>query len=250
MIHGLYQSAAGMLTSEYRQDVVANNLANADTPGFKREIAVFAERRPASEAGVRRGASDELLRNMTGGIWLGRTETDFSEGTHVQTDNPLDVALDGPGFLMVDVNGQKQLTRDGRLVMTPEGQLVSALDGAPVLGVGGAAIQLNPLSSTIAVTEEGRILQDGQPVAQLAVVDVPDARVLRKQGAVRFSFNESQTTPGVARLKGGFIESSSAEAVPELVNMIETSRAYQMNARMIELQDQSIGRLLSVLTRA
>lgn len=250
MIYGLYQSAAGMLTSEYRQDVIANNLANADTPGFKREIAVFAERRPAAQAGIRQGASDDLLRQMSGGVWLGRTETDFSEGTQIQTGNPLDVALDGPGFLMVDVNGQKQLTRDGRLVMTPEGQLVSALDGAPVLGVGGAAIQLNPLSREISVTEEGHIMQDGQPVAQLAVVDVADTRLLRKQGAVRFSFGESQTTPGAARLKGGFVESSSAEAVPELVNMIETSRAYQMNARMIELQDQSIGRMLSVLSRA
>ena len=88
MIYGTYQSAAGMMVNEYRQNVIANNIANAETTGFKRQMAVFAERVPASEGDRRHGPSSELLRPLTGGLWLGRTETDFSVGAVVKSDNP------------------------------------------------------------------------------------------------------------------------------------------------------------------
>src|SRR3989442_9991693 len=80
VIYGLYQSAAGMMTSEYAQSVLANNLANADTVGFKRDVAVFAERLRADQAGRRDGPTAEGLGSLSGGTWLGRTDVDFSEG--------------------------------------------------------------------------------------------------------------------------------------------------------------------------
>ena len=116
MIYGLYQSAAGMMTNEYRQNVIANNLANAQTVGFKRDVAVFSERLRESELDRYSNPSNDLMEALSGGLWLGRTHTDFSNGELTRTGNPLDVALEGAGFLMVESGGRQLLTRDGRMV--------------------------------------------------------------------------------------------------------------------------------------
>ncbi|MBK9129115.1 MAG: flagellar hook-basal body protein [Phycisphaerales bacterium] len=250
MIYGLYNSAAGMMVDEYRQSVIANNLANADTVGFQRDVAVFAERLPASEAGRRSGASAPDLAGLSGGLWLGRTHTDFSPGQHVKTDNPLDVALAGPGFLSVSVAGERQYTRDGRMVMDADGRLVSALDGSPYLGRGGMPIRLNPRGGQPEVTRDGRIMQDAGLVAELELTDFPDPSVLRKTGNARLA--APPDTVGVEvrpELQPGYIEQSAVQTVPELVDMIAASRSYQMNAQMITLADQTLGRLIAIIAR-
>lgn len=250
MIYGLYQSAAGMLVNEYRQDVLANNLANADTVGFKRDIATFAERVPATEAGLRRGASADLLRDLSGGLWLARTVTDYRSGSLQRTDNPLDVALDGDGFLLVEQNGEALATRDGRLLMDADGALVAAADGAAVLGVGGAPIRLNPRGGTPAIDSEGGITQDGMLVGRLALVDFADYGRLRKVGQGRLDMQDSPPAVATARVLSGVTESSGVEPVRELVSMIEAARAYQLNAQMVSLQDESAGRLINQVSRS
>ena len=249
MIYGLYNSAAGMMVNEYRQAVLANNLANAETTGFKRDIAVFSERQPASVAGVRHGPSARDMQGLSGGLWLGKTFTDHSEASKIQTDNPLDVALEGPGFLSVDVDGQPQYTRDGRLMMDLDGRLVSVTDGAPVRGRGGSPIVLNPRGSQPSIDTDGRVTQDGQVVAELELVDFADYAALQKAGDNRLIGPEDSAVPSPAYVHAGYIESSGAQPMNELVSMIEASRSYQMNAQMVSLQDQTIGRLISVITR-
>jgi len=247
MIYGMYQSAAGMMVNEYRQDVLANNLANAETVGFKREIATFAERLRASEAGRREGPTNNLMEALSGGVWLARTATDFSEGAFVRTDNPLDVALAGPGFLRVAADGREYLTRDGRMVMNSDGWLVSVVDGAAILGRAGQPIRLHPRGGEISIDEDGRIAQGGRRVAQLALVDVKDYETLRKAGAGRFSAENLELTSSPANVISGVMESSGVEPVKELVTMIEAARAYQLNAQMLSLQDQSAGRLINAV---
>ncbi len=250
MIYGLYHSAAGMLTTEYRQDVLANNLANADTVGFKPDIAVFAERQPASLEGLRNGPSAADLEGLSGGLWLGKTYTDHSEGSQTPSAEPLDVALAGPGFLTVESGGRRLLTRDGRMMMDTDGRLVAVSDGNPILGRGGAPIHLNPYGgrNTIQIDQDGRIQQDGQIVGELELVDVPDCRLLQKAGGGRFVAPDTGLIPAPAFVRSGFTESSAVQPVSELVSMIEASRAYQMNAQMISLQDQTVGKLISVLS--
>jgi flagellar basal-body rod protein FlgF len=247
MIYGLYQSAAGMMVNECRQSVLANNLANAETVGFKREIATFAERLPASEAGRRSGPGDELLEALSGGVWLARGATDFSESAFIQSDNPLDVALAGPGFLRIAADGREYLTRDGRMVMSPDGWLVSAADGASILGRAGQPIHLNPRGGEVSIDEDGRISQGGVQVGRLGLVDVDDYDSLRKTGAGRFSAETATLIPAQAKVQPGFVESSGVEPVKELVTMIEAARAYQFNAQMVTLQDQSAGSLISAV---
>jgi len=249
MIYGLYQSAAGMMVNDHRQGVLANNLANAETVGFKRDIATFAERIPASEAGRRFGPSSELLEPLTGGVWQGRTETDFSEGSFVKTDNPLDVAIAGPGFLQVAHDGQQYLTRDGRMTLNADGWLVSAADGSQVLGAGGAPIRLNPRTdiSKLAIDEDGRITVNNRQVARLEVVDAADYDALRKVGGGRIEAGETELLHSPAKIVSKHTESSGVEPIKELVTMIEASRAYQFNAQMISLQDKSAGTLINAV---
>lgn len=249
MIYGLYQSAAGMMTNEYRQGVIANNLANADTPGFKRDIAVFSERQRADEAGLRGNPSSDLLGALSGGVWLGQTETDFSQAGMTRSENPLDVAIEGRGFFVVERDGKPLLTRDGRFVMDVEGRLVSAADGAGVLGPGGAPILLNPQGGEPSVSEDGRIMQRGATVGQLAVVGVDDPRALAKAGGGRFIAPSERLSEADARLMSGFVESSGVPAVPTMVGMIESARAYEINARMVSLQDETLGRLINEVAR-
>jgi flagellar basal-body rod protein FlgF len=247
VIYGLYQSAAGMMVNEYRQDVLANNLANAETVGFKRDIATFAERLQASEAGRRAGPSNDLMQALTGGIWLGRTQTDFSEGSFINSDNPLDIALAGPGFLRVARAGQEYLTRDGRMMMDADGWLVATTDGASILGLAGQPIRLNPRGGSVSIDEDGRIQQNGLTMGRLGLVDVEDYEKLQKTGASRFRANDAELRASPAIVIEGVTEDSGVEPVKELVTMIEASRAYQLNAQMVTLQDQSAGRLINAV---
>jgi len=248
MIYGLYQSAAGMMVNEYRQDVIANNIANAETVGFKRDLATFRERLPASEAGVREGPTHDLLDRLTGGLWLGESPIDFSEGTLRRTDQTLDLAIAGPGFFVVRQDGKDLLTRDGRLTVNGQGMLVAASDGAPVLGLGNAPIRVNRLGGVLTVDEHGRIEQDGVRRGRVQIRDVADYSQLRKAGASRFDAGAADSVLiNRPRLMSGFVEDSGVEPVRETVNMIEASRAYQFNAQLITLQDQSVGRLLSTM---
>lgn len=250
MIYGLYQSAAGMMVNEYRQNVLANNIANADTAGFKRDVATFAERLPAWEAGQRSGPTAEGLTDLTGGLWLGRTHTDFAPGALQQTGEALDVALDGPGFFVVQHNGREAFTRDGRFVLDARGQLRAASDGAPVLGIGGAPIFLNPRAETTSFNQDGDILQNGRRVGRLALADFDDYDQLLKVGASRFERGDARPVVFGARLQPGHIERSGTEPVQEMVSMIEAARAYQLNAQMVSLQDQTVGRLISQVAAA
>jgi flagellar basal body rod protein FlgG len=249
VIYGIYQSAAGMMVNEYRQNVIANNLANAETIGFKPQVPVFGERLRASLAGRRQGPTNDLMEGLTGGIWLGRTETDFSESTTARTGNACDVALDGPGFLLVEKDGHRLLTRDGRMIVDPEGRLLAATDGAAILGEGETPIRLNPRGGKPEIDIDGRISQDGLVVARLAVVDVDDYRALARVGASRFLAADVEPVPAEAFVRSGYLENSGVRPVQTLTTMIEAARAYQINAQMISLQDQGLGRLINEVAR-
>jgi flagellar basal-body rod protein FlgG len=250
LIYGLYNSAAGMMVNQYRQDVLANNLANAETVGFSRDVAVFAERRPASAAGRRSGPSAADMAGLSGGLWLGKTHTDFTIGNVYETGRALDVALDAPGFFAVRKGGDTLFTRDGRFTTNAAGQLVAASDGAPVLGRGGVPIVLNPYGSRPSVDQLGRIWQDGGLVGALEIADFTDYAALRKVGASRVDASATQPKASYALVKNGVLEESGVEPIVELTDMIEASRAYQMNAAVLTLQDQSIGRLINIVSRA
>jgi flagellar basal-body rod protein FlgF len=243
MIYGLYLSATGVLTNSYRQDVIANNLANSETVGFKRSLALFQQRRTEAQSSGKNGQTDSLLEGMGGGLLLAPTAVDRTEGSLESTGNNLDVAIHGSGYFMVQNGKNTDLTRNGQFMTDREGTLILA-DGSghPVLDSDGKTIQLKDVpASAVAIDKDGTISAGGQIVDHLGLVDVPDEKKLTQQGGTLMSYpNMKELTPGSGTLASGFIERSNVDPTTELTQLIQAQRQLEANANMIHMQDQTL----------
>lgn len=251
MIYGLYLSSAGMITQRHRLDVIANNLANVNTTSFKRDVAAFRTRAPESHAsggGLQWRAP--VLDGQGGGTFVGPSFTEFAPGEVEVTGRALDVYLKGPGLLPVaGDDGQVAYTRDGRLTIDGQDQLVLAATGRPVLGATGAPITIDRTRPTT-ISPAGEIKQDGETVALLSVAVFDDPTALRKVGENLYA-NPSGAEPVSARadVVAGALEKSTVSPVEELAGMIEAQRAYEANAAVVRLQDQTLGDVINTLPR-
>lgn len=248
MIYGLWLSAAGVQTNSYRQDVIANNLANSETVGFKRDLALFQARRTeAQDRGGMPGTSDPMLEGLGGGVFAYPTQVDPSQGEMEPTGNNLDVAIEGRGFFTVNDNGQMRLTRDGRFVVNRAGHLALAnAAGQEVLDNKGKPITLDPLAigTKTSIGRFGEITQNDRPVARLGVVDVPDYSKLQKRGGTMLSYpEEGAFTPASGVLHSTFVERGNVEPATELGQLMDAQRQLEANANMIRYQDQTLQRL-------
>src|ERR1700722_2420103 len=127
MLYGLYLSATGVMTNSYRQDVIANNLANAQTIGFKKDLTLFKQRPTASQENPAHADwSDPMMDRMGGGTFAMPTAVDTTQGELQHTGSNLDVAIDGGGYFAVDANGKQKLTRNGEFLIDRDGNLILA----------------------------------------------------------------------------------------------------------------------------
>jgi len=251
MIYGLYLSATGVMANSHRQDVISNNLANSETVGFKRSLAMFQER--ATEArsrGLGPSGTDPMLELLGGGLLLSPTAVDTSQGELEQTGNPLDVAIEGEGYFMVDDHGRQRLTRDGRMLIDRTGHLVLANgQGQRVLDGEGKAIVLQ-LSARTEIGEDGQITQDGGPAARLGVFRPASAGRLRNEGGNLLELTDGRPPVSVqAMVRSGFVERANVDPSTELVQLMETQRMLEANANMIRYQDQTLNRLVNDVGR-
>jgi len=250
MQYGLYLSAAGVITSSYRQDVIANNLANSETVGFKRDLAMFAQRPAADQTSpLKAGFGSALLDKIGGGTFASPNYIDTTEGTLEPTGNSLDAAIDGDGYFTVaGKNGQQMLTRDGRFHIDLAGHLTRTGNQAnPVLDVNGHPINLDP-TLTARFDEAGRVIQGGQPVAQLGVVSVSDPTQLRKSGDDLYAYADPNGLKSSdAQVRGGFVERSTVDPATELSALMDTQRVLEANANMMHYQDQMLGDLVNTV---
>ncbi len=249
MLYGLYLSAAGVMTNSYRQDVIANNLANSETAGFKKDLATFRQRAVASrEAPGAAGWSNPLLDQIGGGTLADPTLVDTSQGDLEGTSNPLDAAIAGTGYFVVDDHGTPRLTRDGQFKIGRDGTLVqSGGDNAPVLDAAGKPIHLDGTRrNQTSIGDDGTITQDTVPVARLGVVDVPDPARLRNEGGTQFSYPDMAAVRQSASLvKGGFIERANVDPSSEMAALMDTQRQLEANANMIHYQDATLDKLVN-----
>ncbi len=263
MNYGMYLAASGMLTNMYRQDVFANNLANAQTTAFKPDIPELRQRDPASvETNASGDFSRRLLDQLGGGVLAGPQRIDFTPGSTQMTGQPLDVAVDGPdNFLAVEApsNGKQnavsgpsvELTRDGRLSRDAQGYLITAADGSRVLSTTDQPIQLNG-AGPATITGSGQVMQDGSTVAQLQITAVTDKTLLHKAGQNLFAWSgnkDIRKTPTSATVKPGFLESSGVDPVKGLVDVIDNTREIEDNANMIHYHDMLMDRAINTLGR-
>lgn len=259
MVKGLYTAYTGMINEQRRMDILTNNLANADTNGYKKEGATsqtFADElaikiKDSSVYGVPQRLGDVSL-----GVHIGETYTDYTSGNFRITDNQADFALRGDGFFAIAFtdkagNASVKYTRDGAFVVNTQGYLVTK-DGDYVLNMNDARngnangrIQVNP-NVKIVVDEFGNIFQNNQQVANIGFVDFEDYNYLAKYGENMYDLVDGGTViASDAQIEQGVIESSNVNVVSEMVEMISVSRAYQAGQKMINAIDQTLDKAVN-----
>ena len=248
MSYGMYISAAGADAQSRRLEILSNNLANVDTPGFKRELAIPRAR--YSEA-IERGAASPGSRSINdvgGGVQLRETATDFASGVLQRTNIDTDFAIDGDGFFQVQKDGQSLLTRAGNFRFTADGKLVNR-DGYAVLDDGGNPITIDPVLPW-RILENGTIEQAGEAIP-LAVMKPASLGDLVKVGENLFSplAPAARVDPSNRKIASGFLERSTVSPTTEMTQLIETTRAYEANIKMIQNHDSVIGSLVNRLLR-
>jgi flagellar basal-body rod protein FlgG len=232
MNSGLYAALTGAVASTQRLDMIANNLANATTAGFKKDKLSFESLLNATSSPTPNRLSDDPT--FAGEIH----STDFAPGPHRLTGNTFDLALDGDGFFVVTTPQGQGYTRQGTFRRSSSGQLATA-DGYPVLGKGGP-IAIPPTAAKIDVDATGGVYADGVQVGTIDIVDFPKPYALQKQGDSLFVPQDRNVAPQAAtgtRVAQGYLEESNTSTITEMVQLIETTRYYEACTKVIRSFD-------------
>lgn len=257
MINSLWISKTGMEAQQTQLDVISHNLANVSTTGYKRAHAVFEDLMYQNLRQV--GAATTEQSQLPTGLHLGlgvrtvATSRSFSQGTVQQSTNQLDVAIQGNGFFQITMpDGTTQYTRDGSFQIDNQGRLVTS-NGLPVAN--GVTIPANAKSITIAnngtVTATLPGVTTPQAIGTIALASFINPAGLEPQGQNLFAESPASGQPntgtpganGLGTLSQGFLESSNVNVVQELITMIQTQRAYEMNSKAIQTSDQMLQKL-------
>lgn len=217
-----YTAASRQLALQRRMDVIANNVANMATTGFKAEIARFdAVMEDAGEPGDVAFVQDRgLLR-------------DTSSGPIATTGNPLDLAISGEGYFAIQTADGPAYSRDGHFSLSATGEIVNA-QGLPVLSNAGAPIVVPPDAGKLAIARDGTISVEGGALDRIGVVSFADEQAMRRAGSSLLTTDEAPVPLERPDLVQGALESSNVIAVFEMTALIEVSRAFQDTQKMIE----------------
>ena len=219
--------------------VIANNMAYADTTGFKREGAIFTEFVKSAEG---RSAIDNPRESMPMGR-LGAHVSHFETGDLRQTGGTLDVAIDGEGFFLVETPQGERLSRAGHFLTDAEGTLINA-SGYAILDEGGGRLQIPQEVNLLAIAGDGTVSADGVELGKLGLVTT-NPQDLERQGDNLWSSEEGYVPVENPRIVQGFLEDSNVQPVAEIARMIEVQRAYDAGQKLLEIEDE---RITSVVT--
>lgn len=256
MVKGLYTAHTGMVNEMKRLDIMTNNLANADTTGYKKEGTT--SRTFADEYAVRVKDSSSYglplrIGSVSLGTHLGQVYTDWTSGSYEVTDNTTDLAVEGDGFFAVSFtdkagNTSMKLTRDGTFTVDKDGYLRTK-DGDYVLNATGALnndpsqanyIQMDP-AQTFTVNELGYIYQNNVLVGTVGLVDVDNYDYIEKYGENMYNVLEGgNLVASDGAIQQGVLESSNVNVVNEMVNMIMIQRAYEAGQKVITSIDDTL----------
>lgn len=242
MIRGLYISAAGLLPRDMEQEVAANNLANINTIGYKKDAVHF--KRLLDE----RLSLDSLHGGESDVSNSEETLINFSQGELQPTDVKTDLAIDGDGFFAIQTPEGLRFTRNGNFTLNEESQLVTK-SGNLVMGQGGP-IQL--FRGDFEVKKNGEIFQNGTMIDQLDIVTFPKPLPLKKAGEGLFVLTVPNIRPMESEnftIHQGFLEGSNVNAISEMVKMITNDKNFQAGQKAIQAQDQTLGKVINQTAR-
>ena len=257
MINSLWISKTGMEAQQTQLDVISNNLANVSTNGFKRASAVFEDLMYQNLRQV--GANSSEQSQLPTGLQLGlgvrtvATSRSFAQGNLQQSGNKLDVAVQGNGFFQVTMpDGTTNYTRDGSFQVDSQGRLVTAT-GLPIAN--GVTVPANATGVSIAgdgtVTAQNAGTTTPQTIGTIALANFVNPAGLEPKGQNLYAESAASGQPnagtpgadGLGSLMQGFVETSNVNVVQDLVTMIQTQRAYEMNSKAIQTSDQMLQKL-------
>jgi flagellar basal-body rod protein FlgG len=257
MINSLWISKTGMQAQQTQLDVISNNMANVSTNGFKRASAVFEDLMYQNLRQV--GAADTEQNNLPTGLQIGlgvrtvATSRQFSQGSLQQSGNQLDIAVNGQGFLQVALpDGTTGYTRDGSLQVDSQGRLVTA-SGLAIAG----DITVPAEAQSVTVGSDGVVTAKlpgnatPQQLGNIELASFINPAGLEPKGQNLYTETVASGNPvtgapgtaGLGTLMQGYVETSNVNVVQELVTMIQTQRAYEMNSKAIQTSDQMLQRL-------
>jgi flagellar basal-body rod protein FlgG len=256
MQRGIYTAATGMLAHQYVQDAIASNIANANTVGFKQDVPTFKSFQEVAmqRLGGAGGRGSSPVGSMVFGVEFDESSLDLTIGSLEHTRNPLDVAIAGQGFFVVQTPRGERYTRNGQFQTVPgppgpdgkqtalladaSGNLVMGQKGPINLGAGGS----------ILIDQTGRVFVNNQEADRLRLVDAP-AQALVKEGGNLLS-SRQPVTPITTRVQQGYLEQSNVSPIGTMVQMITIQRAYESAQKAITAQDDSLGKLINEIGRS
>lgn len=215
--------------------VVANNIANASTTGFRREGVVFSEFISAMD-------QDPSLSMA----YASGRQVDLSQATITQTGGTFDFAIQGDGFFLIETPQGERLTRAGSFTPSAEGELVTP-DGYRLLDAGGAPIFVPP-DGKVAMAQDGTLSANGEPIAQIGIWQPSDPLALRHQSGTMFDGGAVEPVENGMILQG-MLEDSNVEPVSEIARMIEVQRAYEMGQKFLDAEDERVRGVIQALGR-
>lgn len=232
MTDGIYTTIGRQAGLLREIDVIAQNIANANTTGYRAEGLIF------SEHVTRTGRDNPSISfaSATG------KQTRFEQGGLEQTGGSFDLAIEGEGYFTVDVDGATHLTRAGAFVAAADGSLQTP-EGYPLLDEGGAPVFVPQNAQSVSVGTDGTLSADDQPIARVGVVLPDDAGSMTRRAGTMFATEEFQPVEN-PRVVQGFLEASNVDPVIEIARMVEVQNAYKMGQ---DFMDKEHERMLAML---
>lgn len=256
MWRGLYTAANGMITEMVRTSTIANNLANANTTGYKRDRAIDKEFEPVlihriNDQGKIPITQIKQFGVDTGGVPIGQlglgaytTEvaTDHAQGSLMTTGNQLDVGISGEGYFAIDTPDGVRYTRNGNFHRQTDGTLVTS-DGLTVRGQGGRNIVIPDNATYISIGAQGDVHVDGAQIGQLELVQFNDRNAVLKQGdSLYYAQEGAQPQAATGNVIQGVLERSNSNVVNEMVDLIVNQRTYDANAKALTSEDDLLAK--------
>jgi flagellar basal-body rod protein FlgF len=233
-----------LATQQHAMDIVAGNLANTSTPGYRAERMVFADWLE-SEPGGAVPAGDRKLAFTQ----LRATYRDQSEGSISATNNPLDLALTGNGFFTVQTANGTRLTRAGRFSLQSDGTIADE-SGNPLLDTSGNPMRISPADTVLSVAGDGSLSSQNGPLGQIAVVTPNDPNRITAEGGRLFRADVPTSPVTTPKVTQGALEESNVQPITEVTRMITSERDFQFVAQFVEAEGQRKQSAIDKLTAA